>query len=166
MKGRWLKSEEKANFEQFERYKGCLISLNRVGLDVRGGLERLANLKLDAEANKKGFPTTAIVILDAQEAQKYIKLGVNIASDVLFQGDAKNLEEASERYSRISKLVDGKDGPSATIKELDEKIQSTTDADLLWEYKREKFRLQTKQKYKEALLKMALEEGGKGVEYT
>lgn len=147
------------NASVYFRRKMWLGSLQHVGLDVRGGLGRFS--KLMDEHYDKGtlLPTTSIIVVDAEKASKYFDIGMQVSATPSYP---QTLQEAAERYAQIAKLVEDANGTTPTVKELDKKIEEATDANVIWELKREKFRVQIKEKYKEMLLDMAVEERFEG----
>ncbi|KAF2114017.1 hypothetical protein BDV96DRAFT_647504 [Lophiotrema nucula] len=142
----------KLHFNVFFQRKIMLQSLQAVGLDVRGGLVRLIQLR--SKHFRDGyFPTNAITVTNPEKARKYINIGIQLPSST--PDHPKSLKEASDLYSQISTLV-GMNSP--TMKDLDKRIEESKDENEKWELKRERFRVQTKERYEKALLDVAREE--------
>ena len=148
------------SYDVYHHYNRCLLSLQHIGLDNKGGAKRLAQIKEECNATKELFPTAAIKVVDAAKASKYVNLGLHLTSDVSFAAPPGTLAQAADNYQKVARLVNAEGGERETtsIDALNQKIASTENEILIWEYEREKFRLQTEQTYKRALIDMALRE--------
>lgn len=147
--------------------KRRLLSLQHVGLDFRGGLEGLYEVYQEDRSSSwyyslEPFPTSSILVIDPQAAKKYFQIGVHLnqVSASLSNYPARDLlDQVTKIYSMIKELVQGHSQQKMpTDAELDASISATTLENLVWEYKREKFRLATVKKYRDIMIQKAVEE--------
>jgi hypothetical protein len=154
---------------EYTKIKRCLLSLQHVGLDVRGGLKGLyqvyrgyINHTWPCFSSCTAFPTPSIIVIDPQEAAKYFRIGVhlnNVGVSLSNYHAGDSLDQAMKIYSMIKELVHGHSRKNMpTEAELDANISATRDEDLIWEYKRDKFRLTTVKKYRTIMIQKAIEE--------
>jgi hypothetical protein len=154
---------------EYTKMKRCLLSLQHVGLDVRGGLKRLYQIyqrctdyDWSGSSSRNAFPTAPIIVIDPQEAAKYFRFGVHLnkVSASLSNYHTKNpLDQATKIYSMIEEWVQSHSQQRTLCEEdLDARISATTDKNLIWEYKREKFGLATVKKYRAIMIQKAVEE--------
>ncbi|KAF1951317.1 hypothetical protein CC80DRAFT_553439 [Byssothecium circinans] len=150
------------NKEMFVHFTHALHALQQIGLDVHGGLERLVGIRLQSALSGKGFPMTSILVVDPFKARTYVDIGIDLDSNQLFQKADPTLSDAAKSYVTCVKLIGDDDGSHASDQEALRKFEADLGigrfADLKWEFERERFRLQTRKKYKDALIAKALEE--------
>jgi hypothetical protein len=68
------------------------------------------------------------------------------------------LEEAVNAYSLILSPTSPNNESPRTVKEIDKEISEATDTDLIWELNREKFILDVRDRYREVVADMVMEE--------
>jgi hypothetical protein len=163
--GKWARRSFSAT--AYTVLKRRLLSLHHVGLDFRGGLEGLYEVYPEDRSSSwyyslEPFPTASILVIDPQAAKKYFQIGVHLnqVSASLSNYPARDLlDQATKIYSMIKELVEGHSEQNMpTEAELDASISATTHENLVWEYKREKFRLATVKKYRDIMIQKAVEE--------
>ena len=162
------------NDMEYTVMKRRLLSLQHVGLDFQGGLERLyyvsrectpcaLSVSSPSSNSQKVFPTTSIIVIDSQEAAKYFRFGVHLnkvwASLSNYPAE-DSLDQAMKIYSTIKELVQGHSREKMpTEAELDASISAATiEENSVWEYKRDKFRLATVKKCRDIMIQKAVEE--------
>ncbi|KAF2660290.1 hypothetical protein K491DRAFT_711799 [Lophiostoma macrostomum CBS 122681] len=135
--------------------KELMQTLHAIGLDIRGGLSSL--IRHTYRSPKKGAKTMdSFIVTDPEKACKYVNIGIKLESAT--PSYPNTLREAARIYSQLCDLIEDENGNTATIKDLDQQIEEIEDEALIWELKRKKFRVQTKERYHEMLIDMALEE--------
>ena len=152
---------------EYTEMKRRLLSLQHVGLDFWGGLEGLYKSYRGPRWSgwyyfPEPFPTASMIVIDPQAAKKYFQIGVHLnqvsASLSNYHG-GDPLDLATKIYSKIQELVQGNSQQKmSTEAELDESISATKDENLIWGYKREKFRLATLKKYRDIVIQRAVAE--------
>jgi len=132
----------------------ALEALQHVGLGFRGGLPALYK-SIDIELNtapsgERHFTTTLIIVDDPEKARKYFNIGIHLPELPTYPS---TLEEAVDTYAKLCVLVPD----DMTIKELEKMIEEAEDEQEIWALKRERFRLETKEKYRKVVINMARE---------
>jgi hypothetical protein len=140
-----LKKSE-ITFLQYAWYRDCYEALTENGLDIRGGLSRLYAVELNAARNGTGFPTSSMIVTDAEKAAVFVKLGIKLDSSI--PQVPEKFAEAAALYGNISALV----GDDDTIEQVEERIRETKDEQELWALRREKFRLEIDERYMDILI--------------
>lgn len=135
----------------------CLEALQSIGLDVLGGLERLHTL-IQNSKGQHGIRTNALFIRDDVKASRYVELGMKLSATTLIHETPLALEEAAKYYTNIVSLVTPANAKPSTIEKLEKLIADQKNSTLAWELKREIFRLEAKERYREALVDLAVEE--------
>jgi hypothetical protein len=140
---------------EFFYMQECMKTLHVIGLDVRGGLFGFCKIWARNTAHT-AWPMAFIIVKDPDTARKYVNIGITLGCAT--PSYPSTLKEAAEKYAQICNLIEDEDGNTATIKDLDKQIEEATDEAIIWELKREKFRVQMKEKYHDILIDMALED--------
>jgi hypothetical protein len=146
---------------QFFHREKTIEALQHIGLDFRGGLVRLHRLRnniIYAKLPCAGFPMQALIVTDPEKARRYINIGVEVNATTLMHQNPTTLEEAVNAYSLILSLTSPNNESPRTVKGISEEISEATDTDLIWELKREKFILDVRDRYREVVADMVMEE--------
>jgi hypothetical protein len=146
---------------QFVHREKTIEALQHIGFDFRGGLVRLHKMReniIYAKLPCAGFPTQALIVTNPEKARRYINIGVEVNATTLMQQNPTTLEEAVNAYSLILSLTSPNNESPRTVKEIDKEISEDTDTDLIWELKREKFILDVRDRYREVVADMVMEE--------
>ncbi|CAI6340824.1 unnamed protein product [Periconia digitata] len=134
-------------------FNHILKALKEVGLDIHGGLTRLAQVWKSSVGKGLAFPTTCITVRNSEKARKYIDIGIIVLSDSQVDMDrAVDHHGACKNATRISALVARDDW------EMEEDwgvakwavMRSISPGDLydtVWEYEREKFRFEVLKRF-------------------
>ena len=146
---------------QFLFREKTIEALQHVSLDIRGGILQLHRLRksiVNEKAVGAGCPTHALIVTNSEKARKYINIGVEVNATTLMHQNPTTLEEAVNNYSLILSLTSPNNESPRTAKEIDKDISETTDTDEIWELKREKFILDVRDRYREVMMDMVMEE--------
>ena len=146
---------------QFLHREKTIEALQHIGLDFRGGLVRLHSLRKNivyAKLPCAGCPTQALTVTNPEKARRYINIGVEVNATTLMHQNPTTLEEAVNAYSLILSLTSPNNESLRRVKEIDKDISETTDMELIWELKREKFILDVRDRYREVVTDMVMEE--------
>ena len=144
--------EETCDAANYAFYKRCLQALRDHGLDFKGGLHRLLEADQIAYEEVSHLSLLSILVIDPDKAKKVVDLGLKLNTAV--PKYPTSLEEASTMYAKLDRLVNN----SYTVKEIDKKIDKEENEYEIWEWRREKFRIQTRDRYREMLINLARED--------
>ncbi|KAF2019820.1 hypothetical protein BU24DRAFT_459449 [Aaosphaeria arxii CBS 175.79] len=138
-------SEQKIRFSDYHRHKVIQEDLNLIGLDMHGGL-------LSRVEKGDSLDMTDILVLDPQKASKFFNIGIKLPSEN--PEYPKSLCEAATMFADLSRLIK----PKMTMKEYEAAIEECKDSNEKWELERKKFRLKILDRYRKALIELAIEE--------
>jgi hypothetical protein len=105
-----------------------------------------------------GCPARAFIVTTPEKVRKYINIGIEVNATTLMHQNPTTIEEAVNNYSLILSLTSPNNESPRTAKEIDKDISETTDTDKIWELKREKFILDVRDRYREVMMDMVMEE--------
>lgn len=132
----------------------ALEALKHVGLGFRGGLPALYKsidiTRNTAPSGERHFATTLIIVDDPEKARNYFNIGIHLPEIPTYP---PTLEEAVDTYAKLCILVPN----DMTIKELEKMNEEAKDEQETWALNRERFRLETKKKYRKVVTDMAHE---------
>jgi hypothetical protein len=143
--------------------KMALLSLSHIGLGIHGGLERLDIMIVACCSKECRLPTTMIIINDPEKAQQYVDIGVNLKENSPQHAEPATFEQAVDNYTKILEVVGKDEIAGMTEEEIDRKIENDQVglgklSDLKWEFEREKFRLGTRRRLRDAMIDKGIEE--------
>jgi hypothetical protein len=141
-----------------------LSTLQYIGLDIHGGLERLVSLMRECMSTPgtRKLPASSILVIDATIAEQWFDLGHHIENPKLLQDGPQTFNEAFDLYAKAKTLIpnETRSGKSDKAAEADiaANLGSGKFSHLLWEFEREKFRLHVRRKLRDAMIDKAMEE--------
>jgi hypothetical protein len=144
----------------------CLQAFRHIGLDICGGIATIDRVR---HYSNTGFNTTSILVTDADKARRYVNIGVHVDAMSLMHEKPKTLEEAVKNYALLLELTKEK---FRTPKKIDQEIEDllpfgcTERDEIVWELRREKFILKVRDRYREVVAEMAMEEMVRSISFT
>lgn len=146
----------------YVRAAGFVDALKTIGLDVHGGITRMCFLRRYA-LDCGGFPTVSLIVNDAKKARQYINIGVHLGSDIKLDatGSSSTVDQAAENHASLLELIvyyssaeSWADMKTAIVVD----IVGGNAEDVIWEYKRAKFRVKIVRKSRKILIDKAVED--------
>ncbi|KAF1840177.1 uncharacterized protein K460DRAFT_399180 [Cucurbitaria berberidis CBS 394.84] len=138
----------KVSLASYIHYKHMLEALRYVGLDYRSSLIGF----IAACVRFKRLYTQGMLVQDAEKARKYVNIGVHIGTDI--SEHPNTLKEAAVAFAKVSTLV----SDLTDVETRESIIENCHNDKYRWALKREIFWIQTKERYRQALLDLAREE--------
>lgn len=147
---KWKQWDHKSlcTYSEFLHINCSLEVIREIGLDVHGELSDF----LSVDPSETVPPALSIKVINPQEARKYINIGVHLGTDI--PRIPSTLEEAAAAFGKLSALITS----TRSVVEIEAKIAETHDGYTIWTLEREKFRVETRERYREVLIDMAMEE--------
>ncbi|PVI01496.1 hypothetical protein DM02DRAFT_654377 [Periconia macrospinosa] len=147
---------------QYVRVAGIVDALYAIGLEINGGIERLLSIMEDYDEGDIGFPLISFIVRDAEKASQYIDIGVHLGSDIKLNSESQSLDKATKNHARLLDLVNVWGDSGKEWNTLEEDIAQGTirgeAAHVIWEYKRDRFRVKTVKRFRKILIKRAVKE--------
>jgi hypothetical protein len=145
--------------DDFVRVHEGLRALRDAGLDFHGGITAFRGICRYILRKRRpiwaSLPNSNVLVVDAEKARKDVNLGVHIGTDI--PEHPLTLAEAADAFAKISALVTDR----GSVEQVEIMIKDDTveswhrTADRISALKRTRFRLQTKERYRQILLDMA-----------
>jgi len=136
------------------RMHNVLKALQGIGLDVQDGVDALTDAYIVTQDEKlDGLLSLTVIVSDAAKACEYVNLGVHIGTDV--PEHPQTLAEAADAFAKISTLVSGN---TTDLEHIERSCGVAHTLHDCWLLERIRFKIKTKERYRQILLDMAREE--------